>query len=48
LIANDKLYERRADATGEIGAFQEGKRIFCTGAVHFSLNFDFTQLFLAL
>jgi hypothetical protein len=28
LIANDKLYVRQADATGEIGAFQEGKTKF--------------------
>jgi hypothetical protein len=48
LIANDKLCERRADATGEIGAFQGGKRIFSASVVFFSLYFDFTQPFLAL
>jgi hypothetical protein len=45
LIANDKLYVRRVDATGEIDGFQGGNRIFCAGAVYFALYIDGTQVF---
>jgi hypothetical protein len=48
LIANDKVYVWRVDATGEIGAVQGEKRIFCPVAVYFPLFFDYTQAFSGL
>ena len=46
MIANDKLCVRRVDATGEIGAFQGEKRIFCGDAVYFRPKFDKARHFL--